>query len=348
VDGKLSGCARLTSAAESDESDDPRYNLRPMLKQRSFSLVPAPLLAVALAFALAGCTKSEEKPASDETKKAEEEPPAPVENRDPDKSLDKVAVGPDLSGPVPPETNMVFFTLDGALIPIGCFNKEKGKLAAGKDCLDLAPLGADVYLKSAYSDKIDTIGEPKSALCEIGVKVPTSLSTPATDSGAAFDWAASPKSSARNVVAIPAETWDDGSIAFTEDERKALSEAIAGINKKTADVKTEVHQAASVDLNGDGKEERVFSAYVVNPKDTARYLFSGLFVADGTDLGKLHLVVKTKTHSEMYKLRAGVDLDGDGTHELWVNAAFDEGGGDRMFVRKGDSFEGLGKWTCGL
>ena len=35
-------------------------------------------------------------------------------------------------------------------------------------------------------------------------------------------------------------------------------------------------------------------------------------------------------------------------HELWVNAAFDEGGGDRMYVWKGSSFKGLGKWTCGL
>ena len=320
-----------------------------MLKLRPISLLPAPLFAVALAAAPVGCGgKGDEAPKEEKTEEAKPEEAKPEAKRDPDTSLDKVAKGPDLSGPVPPESDMVFFTIDGALIPIGCFNREKGKLSAGKDCLALAPKGADVYLKSSYSEELDTIGEPKSALCEVGVTKPTSLSTPSTDSGAAFDWAASPKSAARNVITIPADTWDDGSIKFTDDEQRALDAAIAKINRKTADVETKIHQAASVDLNGDGKEERVFSAYVVNPRDTARYLFSGLFVADGTDLGTMLLVVKTKTNSEMFKLRAAADLDGDGTHELWVNAAFDEGGGDRMYVRKGDSFDGLGKWTCGL
>ncbi len=320
-----------------------------MLKLRPISLVPASLFAVALAAGPIACGgKSDDAPKEEKAEEAKPEEAKPVEKRDPDTSLDKVVAGPDLSGPVPPESDMVFFTIDGALIPVGCFNKEKGKLGAGKECLALAPKGADVYLKSSYSEEIDAIGEPKSALCEVGVKTPTSLSTPKTDSGAAFDWAVSPKSGARNVVAVSAETWDDGAIKFTDDEQKALAAAIAKISRKTKDLETKLHQAASIDLNGDGKDERVFSAYVVNPRDTARYLFSGLFVADGTDLGTMLLVVKTKTNSEMFKLKAAADLDGDGNHELWVNAAFDEGGGDRMYVRKGDSFDGLGKWTCGL
>ncbi len=321
-----------------------------MLKLRPIKIVPAPLLAVALAFAPQGCGNGEEKekPADEAAEKAKPDDSEPAVKRDPKTSLDAVAKGPDLSGPVPPESSMVFFTVDGSLIPVGCFDKDTGKLGAGKECLKLAPAGADVYLKSSYSDTLDTIGPPKSALCEVGVKKPTSLSTPATDSGAAFDWAVSPKSGGRNVITIPEDSWDDGSIKFTEDERKTLAAAIDGINKATTGLKTEVHQAATVDLNGDGKDERVFSAYVVNPRDTARYLFSGLFVADGKDLSKMLLVVKTKTHSEIFKLRAAADLDGDGTHELWVNAAFDEGGGDRMYVWKGSSFKGLGKWTCGL
>ncbi|MEZ4382879.1 MAG: hypothetical protein R3A79_16205 [Nannocystaceae bacterium] len=314
-----------------------------MLK-RLIPLVPA----LALALPIVGCKKGEEKQEEEKTSEAEPVKEAPADPRDPDTSLDKVVKGPDLSGPVPPETSMVFFTVDGALIPVGCFNKDKGKLAAGKDCLALAPKGADVYLKSQYSDQLDTIGEPKNALCEVGVAKPTSVATPATDSGAAFDWAASPKSAARNVVSVPADTWDDASIKFTDDEKKAVAAAIAAINDKTKDVETNMHQAASLDLDGDGKDERIFSAYVINPRDTARYLFSGVFVARGTAPETMILVDKTKTNSEIFKVRAAADLDGDGTFELWLNAAFDEGGGDRMYVWKGDTFNGLGKWTCGL
>ncbi|MCA9657458.1 MAG: hypothetical protein KC486_03890 [Myxococcales bacterium] len=314
-----------------------------MLK-RLIPLVPA----LTLALPAVGCKKGDDKPAEEKPAEAEPAKEEPAEPRDPGTSLDKVAKGPDLSGPVPPETSMVFFTVDGALIPVGCFDKDKGKLSAGKDCLKLAPKDADVYLKSQYSDQLDTIGEPKNALCEVGVSKPTSLATPATDSGAAFDWAASPKSAARNVVSIPADTWDDAAIKYSDDEKKAVAAAIAEINDKTKDVETNMHQAASVDLDGDGKDERLFSAYVVNPRDTARYLFSGVFVARGTAPETMILVEKTKTNSEIFKVRAAADLDGDGTHELWLNAAFDEGGGDRMYVWKGDKFDGLGKWTCGL
>lgn len=317
-----------------------------MLRARSSRLLPlVTLLSTTLALA---CGKGEEKPAEKAEEAKTEEAKTDEVKRDPDTSLDKVATATDLSGPVPPETSMVFFTIDGALIPVGCFNKDKNKLGAGKECLALAPEGASVYLKSAYSDQLDTIGAPKNALCEPGVEKPTSLSTPATDSGAAFDWAASPKSAGRGVVSIPAESWDDALIKFSDDEKKAVKEAIAKINGATADQETNMHQAASLDLDGDGKDERVFSAYVVNPRDTARYLFSGVFVAPGGDVSGLLLVEKTKTNSEIFKLRAAADLNGDGRRELWINAAFDEGGGDRMYQWKGSAFEPLGKWTCGM
>jgi hypothetical protein len=303
------------------------------------------LTVIASASLLAACGKEGDKPAPEAS--AGEAAKPPEQPRDPDASVDKVVTAVDITGPVPPEISATFFILDGALVPLGCFDKAKNKLAAGKDCLALTPPGAEVYLKSAHSAQVDVIGAPKRALCEIGDGEPTSLTSPLVDSGAVFDWATSPKSAAQKVLSVSPDTWGNAPSA-SDEERAAVQAAAAAVDKQVGANKAEVHQAASIDLDGDGKDERVFSAYVVNPRDTARYLFSGIFVARGSDPTKLLLVEQTRTNSEVFKLRAAADLNGDGVHELWINAAFDEGGGDRMYQWKGDKFEPLGKWTCGM
>ena len=305
-------------------------------------------LASALLFLLASACGKGDADAGKGDAKADTAPEADPAPRDPSTSLDKVTSTIDLSGPVPPEISMVFFTLDGALVPLGCYDKDKKKLRAGKECLPLAPKGAEVYLKAAHAAQVDAIGEPKNALCEVGEDKPTSLSAPSVDAGAAFDWATSPKSAAQKVLSVSPDTWSPSKIRFTDDERAAVQAAIEGFEGKVAGNKAEIHQAVGLDLDGDGKDERLFSAYVVNPRDTARYLFSGVLLARGADPSKLLLVEKTRTNSEVFKVRAAVDLDGDGRHELWINATFDEGGGDRMVQWKGDAFEPLGKWTCGM
>ena len=63
---------------------------------------------------------------------------------------------------------------------------------------------------------------------------------------------------------------------------------------------------------------------------------------------KLTLIEETKTHLEVFSLRGAIDLDGDGTHELWVKAAFAEGGGERLYELKGGAAKAIGNWSCGL
>ena len=88
------------------------------------------LAPITLSLALAACTltacggagdtkKTEAK--KTETKAADAPVVAPVEDtrRDPGTSLDKAATTIDTTGPVPPEASAVFYTVDGALIPLG-------------------------------------------------------------------------------------------------------------------------------------------------------------------------------------------------------------------------------------
>ncbi|MEZ4454819.1 MAG: hypothetical protein R3B09_35540 [Nannocystaceae bacterium] len=312
-------------------------------------LVPV-ALALALPLTLSACGGKGDKDKKEADKGAEEKDKGgePEQKRDPSTSLDKVSEGPDVSGPVPPEVSMVFFTVDGALTPVGCWDKDKGKMHAGKECHALVPKGSEVYLKSDYAVKVDALGESKGALCEVAVDHPISFGTAATDGGATFDYATFPKSAGPKVGLISADTWGDGTRRFSDPEKGAVVAAVKAAESKVGDLDVIIHQAAGLDLDGDGKEERFFSAYVINPKDIERYLFSGLFMARGGDVSRLILVDKDKSSSQIYKLRAGADLDGDGVRELWLSTATSEGGGDRMYHLKGEAFEGLGKWTCGM
>ncbi len=310
-------------------------------------LVAVTCTVFALGLSPQGCKKKSKKTED----KAEQKAEAKDEGgeRPEGKSLDTLE-GPDLSGPVPPETSAVFYVVDGssALQPVGCFVKDGNKLAAGDDCLKVGKDGDPIYLKSATSAELDTLGKGKHPLCDVGATgSPSALSAPKVDAGQNFDFATWPKSLGNKVLEISADTWSEDAHEVSDSDREALAAAIKGINAKATE-KVEIHQAAKLDFDGDGKDDEFFSAFIVDPRDTDKFLFSGLFVRRGSAPDKLALVEKDKTKQETFTLRAAPDLNGDGVHELWVNAAFNEGGGDRMYRVDGDGFKALGKWTCGM
>ena len=136
--------------------------------------LPAPL-SLSLVLALAACPGGDAK--KPDPKKVEAKPATTPEDtkNDPSTSLDKAVTAVDTSGPVPPEVSAVLFTVDGALIPIACYTKGK-KLGSGKDCLPLVKKGDEVYLKAKSVEKLEQVGDPKSANCEVGgAGAPTSL-----------------------------------------------------------------------------------------------------------------------------------------------------------------------------
>lgn len=284
-------------------------------------------------------------------KEPEKKAAEPVKQRDPGTSIDTVNTdGPDISGPVPPETSAVFFSIDGALIPLGCFDKDKKKLMGGKDCGKLVKKDGEVYLKAEHATELDKIGDPKNALCEPGDGKPTSFATPKLDGGQAFDLGIYPKSAAQKFLPVSREDTTSASRTNSIDakDKKAIEEAIASNAKKAAGEPINFHQVASLDVNGDSQPDAFYSANVINPKDTERYLFSGLFMRSSKSPDKLVLLDETKTNLEIFTLYGAIDLNGDGTHELWVNASFPEGGGDRVIEIVGDKPNPLSKYSCGL
>ncbi|MDC0673292.1 hypothetical protein [Nannocystis radixulma] len=259
-------------------------------------------------------------------------------------SLDKAVQALDLSGPVPPEATTVFFTVDGALIPIGCYDSAKKKLSGGKDCLALVKAGDDVYLRSNSVEKLDKVGAPKSSMCQPGEDKPTSLGIPSVDSGETFDYAVFPKSMGKLVNRADPETYSEKGRVASEDEKKALSELIK------PDAELQINQSVTFDVDGDTKPDKLFSVYVVNPKDSEKLSYSGVLLQRGSEPGKWVPLLESRNDTETYTVRAFIDLDGDKSQEVWVNAVLtDGGGGDRILqLKPGGGAEPLAKWSCGI
>jgi hypothetical protein len=302
-----------------------------MTRSRSIPLV----LSLALAGTFA-CKGEEEKPAEDTKKQAK--PPEPQ----PEPEVPDVPEM-DLSGPKPPEVNAVFFSVDGALLPLACYDATKKELRGGNECGSMVAEGTEIYMASSFGKKtLDKTGAgTKVSLCADENALPT----PQLDAGGAFDWAVWPKSLAPTVVQIDPQTWSDGGARLEADEQAKVEVAI----KKTSQAKGEFRsrQKASVDIDGDGKDEIFVSAVIAHPTDPDRNLFSALYMAPAGDWDKLLLLDRGKKDIDVVRLRGVVDLDGDGKRELWTGIIFEGGAGDRMMKMAGDKPETLAAWTCG-
>jgi hypothetical protein len=297
---------------------------------------PVQKLAVlaALALLLPACKGEEEKPP--EEKKVEKQLPPPT---------DTTPVGPqfDLSGPKPPETSSAVFAVDGALLPLACFDKDKGKLVPGKECAGLVAEGSEVYMESSFGNKaLDKTGAgTKPSLCGDSGALPTAQ----LDSGAAYDWGVWPKSLGPDYKQMHPDTWSDRGARLDEAEATAIQAAITKVRNVKGDFQPK--QKASVDIDGDGKDELFVSAILGNPADPDTFLFSGLFMAPGGDLANIVLIDRSKKGADVIRLRGAVDLDGDGKRELWTGLSFDGGSGDRVIQLVDGDPKPIGGWTCG-
>ncbi len=296
----------------------------------------AALLTLALTSAGLLACKSEEKPA--EEKKADDKKPEPLPEPDPEPAVPEI----DLSGPLPPETSAVFFSVDGALLPLACFDKDKKELRGGKGCRSLVAEGSEIYMASSFGKKTleKTGAGTKQSICGDEDALPT----PQLDAGGAFDWASYPKSLARNVVQIDPKTWSDYGAMLSEEETAAVQAVIQAARKVEGNFVSK--QKATADIDGDGKDELFISAVIANAKEDGN-LYSGLFMAPGGDLSKLVLLEKPKKDNDVIRLRGVVDLDGDGKRELWTSITFDGGNGDHVVRLVDDKAEPLAGWTCG-
>jgi len=282
----------------------------------------------------------------EEEKKEEPKPDKPELPKRPDEAELAPEKVLDLSGPKAPEASTVFFAVDGALVPLACFDKDVGKLKGGTDCGKMVADGESVYVESEFTKALDVIGGPHNALCEVDDS-PTSRSATSVAGGAAYDFAVWPKSAATLVRRAPADSLSERATQLASGEQEALVAAISKVKSSASKGELRLKQKVELDIDGDGKAEIFFSAVMAHPSSADRNLFTGVLMAPGGDLGALRLVEESKRDTDVVVLNGVVDLDGDGKHELWTGLSYDGGSGDRVVKIDGDKVEALSKWSCG-
>jgi hypothetical protein len=244
-------------------------------------------------------------------------------------------------GPVPPETGMALFVVEGALLPLGCFDKDAGKTLGGDACLEVVPTGAEVRVASETASAVHKVGKPTEPLCTLGKGKKNALAAEGLGEGANLTYAVWPRSAFRTVKLVPQETLSDEARVLGDAEKAALARAIG----RDGDV--EAHQVAVIDASGPDAGDKVFSAFIRHPSEPERYRWSGLFVAEGGDLDKLHLLERSKSNEDVFEVRGVLDLEGDGNSELWLRIVFEEGSGDRLVKLDDWKPTPLARWTCG-
>jgi len=301
----------------------------------------------ALALFAVGCNKGEGEASKDakdgKQAKADAKGDAKAGGDDGEPAL-KVAEGDaGAEGPVPPDTSMVFFQSEGALIPLACFDKDKGELRGGADCLALVPEGGEVRVSAgdqAFNKKTTGRATP-TCLDATGNK--DALGAEGLTGGAEFTYGAWPPSTLKIVTLVPEDSTANSTIARVDDDTKAkLAAAVPAKGELT------VQQWAEIDVDGDDEKDGIYSVFIPHASLPGQYAWSGVFLAPDGNLDGLVLLAKSGSGKDVFEALGTLNLDGKGDRELWIRMVYAEGAGEAVFQLEGKGTKQLGKWSCGV
>lgn len=252
-----------------------------------------------------------------------------------------VADGDDgAEGPVPPDTSMVFFQVEGGLLPLGCFDKESNTLEGGAACLDMVPADATVRVGAGDQAFNKPVGEKVVPSCMAGSDKKIALSAEGLTGGAEFEFGSWPPSGIKILDLVSSDSTSPMATQL-DDDAKAKLTAKVGKGEITA------HQVAEIDADGNDTKDGIYSVFVPHPKMAEQYTWSGLFLARDGSLDDLVLLAESKTRKDVFEVLGVLNLDGAGSNELWVRMQYEDGAGQAVLQLEGNGAKPLAKWSCG-
>lgn len=243
-------------------------------------------------------------------------------------------------GPVPPETSMVFFQVEGGLIPLACYDKDAKALKAGAACLDMVPADAQARVGAGDQAFNKKVGERIEPSCMAGSGKKVALAAEGITGGAEFEFGSWPPSGLKILDLVPGDTTSPMATELGDDAKAKLT-AKVGKGEVTA------HQVAEIDVDGNDKKDGIYSVFVPHPKMAEMYTWSGVFLARDGSLDDLILITKSESRKDVFEVLGVLDLDGAETNELWIRMQYEDGAGQAVFQLQGDGAKALGKWSCG-
>jgi hypothetical protein len=217
-------------------------------------------------------------------------------------------------------TTLVVFGLErDGLLPIACFDPSRKRAQGGVDCLYLVPEGDSVVTDRGQSL---VVGKRQDVSCPRGNAHQPGLGLKEVQSESKSYFAVWPREALGRLMITT------GGLKPTAAE---LGELEALLRQTFSQESTDmlpasqralvVYTGESVDLDGDGAPDRVFSG-VVDSLEGLR--FTGLLGFLSTHGGKPSIIHRDPAYT--YYLRGSVDLDGSGGRELLVTRALVEHG----------------------
>lgn len=219
-----------------------------------------------------------------------------------------------------------------AYVPVACWTSRRG-IRQGDECLEL--VSRDVELEGgAQAQVLDEVpvyacdSTPEDLPQQRGLRLGTPSRAPV----------------GRGIAAWPSLS----ALAFRSLSPAPTSEttrAEEAVRRLAPGLRGELQQEVwtGIDVDGDGEDETFYSLVVPGTDiSDPRLAFSALFIEAG---GELRLL--GRFDYEVVKLRAVLDIDGDGTQELLLGTSYYEGDSVQLVTLRNNRLEVLGAWSCG-
>lgn len=249
---------------------------------------------------------------------------------------------PPPAPPPPPAGRALLIASEFGLSPLACFFDQAQNFATGEPCLALAPVGTELWLMTGTAAKVT--GQGQATCADVRPPEPT-LTLDA------------PREALRGDAVLPTKLKDalayvapappaEVDAAAPKELRTTLAAAIRAQFPALGAVKPQIDQRVLIDLDGDGVDEALVVTTVAgkSKEEDADLRLSALFLVPTG--GAPELLRAREATRERYTVIGSLDLDGDGTREIYLNTYDDHTFSLSLERRGADGLQSLGRWSC--
>ncbi len=225
-----------------------------------------------------------------------------------------------------PQSGALFASVRDALLPIGCYDARKKAWGAGEACVAMLPQGTQVAMETGAPRQI--VGHEAPDLgCDLGAVLRTD--------GPSLGFAVYPAAVRPTVRALPRRRGYSRGVAqapLLADEKAKIEAQLKAPDAPGNGVMSG-SVAATLDLDGDGKDDRVLVVRLGPAALRSRFEYVGAIYVARSATGRVDLVAADEGAD--FELRGTLDLDQDGVRELWYASTFVEEEGRNETVTEG-------------
>lgn len=225
-----------------------------------------------------------------------------------------------------PQSGALFASVRDVLLPIGCYDAQKKAWGGGDACVTMLPRGARVAMEAGAPRTIVGRDSPIES-CDLNPVLRTD--------GPSLGFAVFPVAARPTVRALPRRRGfgrGPAADALTADEKAKIEAQLKGADAPGATPVVGL-SATTIDVDGDGKDDRVLVVRLGPAGLHPRFQFVGAIYVARSAAGRVDFVAADE--GAELELRGTLDVDQDGARELWYASTFVEEEGRNETITDG-------------